>query len=110
MIKTSGLLLVLVPAMEEYLGHEGFIFDSRQRKFKKKSDGSDIHIGIDIYKFPEALEFRLMIYFELKEVKKSIEKLYSYCGKEYGHKWAIIFFEGDFHPRVRHLESKFRIS
>jgi hypothetical protein len=109
-ISVRALKEMLSVSLNESLLPLGFSGNKTMNDFKLTDKlKNKITISIDTYKFSERLEFRLLIFINIKAVDSLLSALYSYCGLTFDKRWpTIIFSEGDFHPKVKHLEHKFR--
>lgn len=89
---------------------EGFSLDNRITKAKKKiNKKNDIVILFDCYDYnPVKVEFRLLLVFKISELEEESRMYYQYCNEEYSGGKSFVLCEGDFHPKVSHLDQKLR--
>jgi hypothetical protein len=92
------------------LAKEDFILDSKLMTAKKKVEKKNlITIYFDCYDYsPRRIEFRLLFNFRISELDEETKKYYSYCAEDYQAGVSLSLSEGDFHPKVRHLDKKMR--
>lgn len=108
-LKVGRLREIIASTIGEDLKVEGFSIDKSLTWLKKTiNKKSKIRIFIDCYNYPSRLEYRLGFQFLIAEIESEREKICRFAGIEFQTGFNLIFSEGYFHPKVKHLEHKYQ--
>jgi hypothetical protein len=111
LITIKSLRELLAEKIGEVLQPQDYVIDKKLTAFERKDKlKNKIKIFFDCYNYsPSRIEFRLLFLLNIHVLDVEIEKLYKNCGEHYDKQWAtMILSEGDFHPRSKDMEHKFR--